>query len=80
MHFLGAAAVGPLVAESLVCSDSARYTVARLTVTEYLDHYQPVRGARTAGAAADTRALRALTPGSGADTLKLDAFRMLQPA
>ena len=30
-------------------------------VTEYLDHHQPVRGARTTRAAADTRALRAVT-------------------
>ena len=30
-------------------------------VTEYLDHHQPVRGARTIRAAADTRALRAVT-------------------
>lgn len=47
-------------------------------VTEYLDHVQPVRGARTATAAADTRALRAVTTGSGVETLKLDAFRVLQ--
>ena len=47
-------------------------------VTEYLDHFQPVRGARTSRAAADTRALRAVTPGSGVETLKLDAFRLLQ--
>ncbi|WP_333890846.1 DUF932 domain-containing protein [Mycolicibacterium gadium] len=47
-------------------------------VTEYLDHFQPVRGARTSRDAADTRALRAVTPGSGVETLKLDAFRLLQ--
>jgi phage/plasmid-like protein (TIGR03299 family) len=47
-------------------------------VTEYLDHHQPVRGARSSSAAAATRALRAVTPGSGVDTLKLDAFRLLQ--
>lgn len=47
-------------------------------VTEYLDHFQPVRGARTTRAAADTRALRTVTPGSGVDTLKVDAFRLLQ--
>ena len=47
-------------------------------VTEYLDHFQPVRGARTSRAAADTRALRTVTPGSGVDTLKVDAFRLLQ--
>ena len=41
-------------------------------------HFQPVRGARTSRAAADTRALRAVTPGSGVETLKLDAFRLLQ--
>lgn len=47
-------------------------------VTEYLDHHQPVRGARTAAAAADTRALRAVTTGGTVETLKLDAFRLLQ--
>lgn len=47
-------------------------------VTEFLDHFQPVRGARTSRAAADTRALRAVTPGSTVESLKVDAFRMLQ--
>ncbi|MGD9620591.1 MAG: DUF932 domain-containing protein [Mycolicibacterium sp.] len=47
-------------------------------VTEYLDHFAPVRGARTAGAAAATRALRTVTPGSNVETLKVEAFRMLQ--
>ena len=47
-------------------------------VTEYLDHFQPVRGARTTRAAADTRALRAVTPGSTVESLNVDAFRMLQ--
>jgi phage/plasmid-like protein (TIGR03299 family) len=47
-------------------------------VTEYLDHFAPVRGARTTRAAADTRALRTVTPGSSVETLKVDAFRMLQ--
>lgn len=47
-------------------------------VTEYLDHFAPVRGTRTTSAAADTRALRAVTPGSTVETLKVDAFRLLQ--
>lgn len=47
-------------------------------VTEYLDHFAPVRGARTSGAAADTRALRSVTPGSSVETLKVEAFRLLQ--
>lgn len=47
-------------------------------VTEYLDHFSPVRGARSSRAAADTRALRAVTPGGGVETLKVEAFRMLQ--
>lgn len=47
-------------------------------VTEYIDHFAPVRGARTSTAAADTRALRAVTAGSPAHTMKVDAFRMLQ--
>jgi phage/plasmid-like protein (TIGR03299 family) len=47
-------------------------------VTEYLDHHAPVRGARTTSAAADTRALRTVTPGSSVETLKIDAFRLLQ--
>ena len=47
-------------------------------VTEYFDHFAPVRGARTTRAAADTRALRTVTPGSTVDTMKVDAFRQLQ--
>ncbi|MUL48407.1 DUF945 domain-containing protein [Mycobacterium sp. CBMA293] len=47
-------------------------------VTEYFDHYLPVRGAKTNSAASMTRALRAITPGSGIDTTKLEAFRLLQ--
>lgn len=47
-------------------------------VTEYLDHFAPVRGARTTHAAADMRALRTVTPGSSVETLKVDAFRLLQ--
>jgi hypothetical protein len=37
-----------------------------------------VRGARTSRAAAETRALRTVTPGSSVETLKVDAFRQLQ--
>ncbi len=47
-------------------------------VTEYLDHFAPVRGAATTGAAANTRALRTITPGSTVETLKVEAFRLLQ--
>lgn len=47
-------------------------------VTEYLDHHQPVRGARTRADAAATRALRAITPGSGVEVMKHEAFRLLQ--
>jgi phage/plasmid-like protein (TIGR03299 family) len=47
-------------------------------VTEYLDHFAPVRGARTTRAATDTRALRTVTPGSTVETLKIEAFRLLQ--
>lgn len=47
-------------------------------VTEYLDHHQPVRGARTSRAAAEVRALRTVTPGSSVETLKVEAFRLLQ--
>ena len=47
-------------------------------VTEYIDHVAPVRGARTGADAADTRALRAVTTGSGAQSMKVEAFRMLQ--
>ncbi len=46
-------------------------------VTEYIDHVAEVRGA--AGAAASlARATRAVTNGSTAQTLKVNAFRMLQ--
>ncbi|GAB5899009.1 DUF932 domain-containing protein [Mycolicibacterium mageritense] len=44
-------------------------------VTEYVDHYSTVRGR---GNAETTRALRAVTIGSSAQTLKTQAFRMLQ--
>lgn len=44
-------------------------------VTEYIDHYATVRGR---GDAATTRALRAVTIGSTAQTIKTQAFRMLQ--
>ena len=46
-------------------------------VTEWTDHFAPVRGARTNGAAANTRALRTITPGGTVDTLKTEAFRLL---
>jgi phage/plasmid-like protein (TIGR03299 family) len=47
-------------------------------VTEYLDHHQPVRGAHTRADATAARALRAVTPGSTAQTLKMEAFAMLR--
>jgi hypothetical protein len=47
-------------------------------VTEYVDHAAPVRGARNCAEAADARALRAVTTGSNARTMKVEAFRMLQ--
>ena len=46
-------------------------------VTEYVDHAAPVRGARNRAEAADARALRAVTTGSSAQTMKIEAFRML---
>jgi hypothetical protein len=45
------------------------------SVTEYVDHHSAVRGRGNAEA---TRALRAVTIGSSAQTLKMQAFRMLQ--
>ena len=47
-------------------------------VTEYVDHVAPVRGTRSRAEAADVRALRAVTTGSSAQMLKVEAFRMLQ--
>ena len=44
-------------------------------VTEYVDHYSKVR---TSGDERSARALRAVTIGSTAQTLKANAFRMLQ--
>ena len=44
-------------------------------VTEYVDHYAKVR---TSGDQAAARALRAVTIGSSAQTLKTRAFRLLQ--
>jgi len=49
-----------------------------ISVTEYVDHIAPVRGARTSADAADARALRAVTTGSSAQLMKVEAFRMLQ--
>ena len=49
-------------------------------VTEYVDHAAPVRGAHNRAEAADARALRAVTTGSSAQTMKIEAFRMLQTA
>ena len=47
-------------------------------MTEYVDHLTPVRGARTSADAADARALRAVTTGSSAQLMKVEAFGMLQ--
>jgi phage/plasmid-like protein (TIGR03299 family) len=47
-------------------------------VTEFLDHVVPVRGARTSGAANEARALRNISTASSAQSLKAQAFRMLQ--
>ena len=47
-------------------------------VTEYVDHVAPVRGTRNSADAADARALRAVTTGSSAQLMKVEAFRMLQ--
>ena len=47
-------------------------------MTEYVDHVAPVRGTRSRAEAADVRALRAVTTGSTAQMLKVEAFGMLQ--
>jgi phage/plasmid-like protein (TIGR03299 family) len=47
-------------------------------VTEFVDHVAPVRGTRNSAEAADARALRAVTTGSSAQLMKVEAFRMLQ--
>ena len=47
-------------------------------VTEYLDHIVSVRGLPSSADAANARALRAVTTGSNAQTMKVEAFRMLQ--
>jgi phage/plasmid-like protein (TIGR03299 family) len=47
-------------------------------VTEFLDHIVPVRGARTAGAASEARALRNISAAGSTQSLKAQAFRMLQ--
>jgi len=47
-------------------------------VTEFLDHVVPVRGARTAGAARQARALRNISEAGSAHSLKAQAFRILQ--
>jgi phage/plasmid-like protein (TIGR03299 family) len=47
-------------------------------VTEFLDHVVPVRGARTPAAASEARALRNISQAGSAQSLKAQAFRMLQ--
>ncbi len=47
-------------------------------VTEYLDHHVPVRGARTSTAASQTRALRSIASAASPQSLKAQAFRLLQ--
>lgn len=47
-------------------------------VTEYLDHVVPVRGAKTATDASAARALRNITTAASGQSLKAQAFRMLQ--
>jgi phage/plasmid-like protein (TIGR03299 family) len=47
-------------------------------VTEYLDHVVPVRGARSASDASAARAVRGITAGGSTQSLKAQAFRMLQ--
>jgi hypothetical protein len=47
-------------------------------VTEYLDHIVPVRGARTVGDASAARALRGISGAASTQSLKAQAFRMLQ--
>lgn len=47
-------------------------------VTEWTDHVAPVRGTRNDNDAAQVRALRAVTTSSSAQSLKVEAFRMLQ--
>lgn len=47
-------------------------------VSEWTDHVAPVRGVRGEQAAAQARALRTVTAGSSAQSLKVEAFRMLQ--
>ena len=47
-------------------------------VTEYLDHVVPIRGARTASDASAARAMRSITAAASAQSMKAQAFRMLQ--
>ena len=47
-------------------------------VTEFVDHVAPSEAHAPLGAAAHTRAVRTVTPGSTVQTLKAEAFRMLQ--
>lgn len=47
-------------------------------VTEYLDHIVPIRGARTSSAASEARALRNISTAGSPNSLKAQAFRMLQ--
>jgi phage/plasmid-like protein (TIGR03299 family) len=47
-------------------------------VTEYLDHIVPVRGARTVVDASAARALRGISGAGSTQSLKAQAFRMLQ--
>jgi hypothetical protein len=47
-------------------------------ITEWVDHFSPVRGARNPGEASAARALRAVAAASSAQSMKVEAFRILQ--
>jgi Domain of unknown function (DUF932) len=67
-------ASSPTIAPSIGGTRWAAYNA----VSEFADHIAPVRGTRGNADAANARALRAVTTGSSAQTMKIDAFRMLQ--
>lgn len=70
--FVSSPTIAPILGETKWAAYNA--------ISEYADHYAPVRGARGAAEVADARALRTVSVGSTTHALKVEAFKMLQAA
>jgi hypothetical protein len=79
----GTAASGPAASSSCgtpqtIAPIAGTRWAAYNAVTEYLDHVAPIRGARTACDASAARALRGISAAANTQSMKAQAFRMLQ--